>query len=190
MEAENPGRGPFYPSRSHAGQVLQTIREAAKDVPVNLKNSMPEINRMGELLDAGGKGTKPLTTLAKRATRYLTPSTKGTAQEPILFPEGRDIYSNVSDASRQSPLQTIMGTGLKPTMLRQAGRVKGALSSDLTDAASQVGMGEDHANALKEYARASQIRKGLIGAGMVGAGEVARRTGIFGKTAKAVTLGQ
>lgn len=174
------------PSRAHAGQILSEIGEQAKDVPINLKNTMPAVNRLSELTDAGGKSAKPLNSLVKRTTKYLTPSTKGTAQDPILFPEARDIYSNVSDAARQSPLQTLMGKGLKPTMLRQAGIAKSGLNADLTDAAGTIGRGEDYTNALKEYANASKLRKmGILGGAAI-TEEGLRRSGILGKVASRV----
>ncbi len=169
------------PSRARAGATLQDIRTQAKDVPVSLRNTMPAVDRLSELKDAGGKSATPLNAIIKRATNYLTPSTKGKVQEPILFPEARDIYSNVSDVTRQSPLQTLMGRGLKPTMLRQAGIVKSGLNSDLTDAASTIGRGEDYTNAMKEYANASKLRKmGILGGAALGE-EGLRRSGILGK---------
>jgi hypothetical protein len=104
----------------------------------------------------------------------------------LNFPEARDFYSNITDLSHQPKLQTLMGRGLKPTMLRQVGSVRQGLNSDLTDAATTVGRGEDYTNAMKEYAQAAKLRKILFGAGVVGAGEVARRTGLLGNLVSGV----
>jgi hypothetical protein len=169
------------PSRAHAGEILQDIRNQAQDVPLIPRNTMPAVERLSELKDAGGKSATPLNALSKRTTKYMTPSTKGVPQEPILFPEARDIYSNVSEVTRQSPLQTLMGRGLKPTMLRQAGIVKSSLNADLTDAANSIGRGEDYTGAMKEYANASKLRKmGILGGAALGE-EGLRRSGLLGK---------
>jgi hypothetical protein len=169
LDAVAPGRSLLgqIPSRARAGAVLQDIREQAKDVPVVPNQTMPAINRWTELTDAGGKSAKPLTKLSGRLTDLMTPSTKG-VQDQLLFPEARDFYSNVSDVSRQSPLQTLLGKGLKPTMLRQAGNVRSALNADLTSAAGQVGRGADYSEAMKEYAQAMKLRNAIVNAAKVG----------------------
>ncbi len=60
------------------------------------------------------------------------------------------------------------------------------MNADLTDAAEQVGRGEDYTGALKEYANNAKLRKlGLIGAGLAGE-ELARRTGLLGTIANKV----
>jgi hypothetical protein len=179
------GADAMIPSRLRAGQVLGDIRNAAKDVPVIPRATMPAVGRWTDLTEAGGKTAKPVTRLSNRLTDYLTPATKE-PQEPMLFPEARDRYSNISDLTRQSKLQTLLGNGLKPTMLRQAGNVRTGLNADLTDAASTIGRGEDYSNAIREYANAMTLRKGLIGTGLVLGGEGLRRSGILGQIASKV----
>ncbi len=174
------------PSRAHAGQVLNDISMAAHDVPVSPVNTMPALSRWKELTDAGGRAAKPMTKLSNRLGDLLTPSTGGDIQEPFNFPEARDFYSNVTDTTRQSPFQTLLGRGLKPTMLRQAGNVRSGMHADLTDAAETIGRGQDYADAIKEYAQASKLRKAAIGGGLVLGEEAARRTGLLGRAAKAV----
>jgi hypothetical protein len=178
----------MIPSRSRAGAILGDIANAAKDVPVVPRNTMPALQRWEELTAAGGKAAKPMTKLSNRMTDMMSPATKG-VQDQFLFPEGRDFYSNVSDLTRQKPLQTLMGRGLKPTMLRQAGNVRSALNSDLTDAASSIGQGDRYTDALREYARASKLRGGLLLGGAAVGEEALRRTGIFGHATHAV-MGQ
>jgi len=90
--------------------------------------------------------------------------------KPLLFPEARDIYSNVSDASHASTLSKLMGTAPKPTMLRQIGAVRNAFNDDLTNAAETIGRGEDYAKAMQEYARAARLRSALIKGGGMAAG--------------------
>jgi hypothetical protein len=171
------------PSRFRAGQVFEDIANQAKDVPVTPTNTMPQLSRFQELTQRGGRTSKPMTQLAKRLTANTVPAQNA---QPFNFPEARDFYTNVTDVAHQPTLQTLMGRGLKPTMLRQAGNVRAGLDADLTDAASTIGRSEDYANAMKEYANASKLRKAMIGAGLVGGEELARRTGLLGKTAKAV----
>lgn len=170
------------PSRFRAGQMLEDIRNQAVDVPVNPSNTLPQLERFQQLTQRGGRTAKPMTQLVKRLTADVPPE----EAQPFNFPEARDFYTNVSDLTKQSPLQTLMGRGLKPTMLRQAGNVRSGLNSDLTDAAGTIGRGEDYSNAIKEYANASKLRKAMIGGALVGGEEIARRTGLMGKAAKAV----
>jgi hypothetical protein len=161
------------PSASRAGKVFQDIREQAKDVPLNFEKTTPEMERFKELTQRGGRASKPFTQLSRR----LDPEEP---QEPVNFPEGRDFYSNISDAAHQTPLQKIMGRGMKPTMRRQAVNVRRAFNDDLTSAADQVGRGQDYTDAMKEYANAKRLEKIGKGAALLGAGEVARRTGLLG----------
>jgi hypothetical protein len=180
------GADAMIPSRLRAGQVLDDIGNAAKDVPVIPRATMPAVSRWSELTEAGGKTAKPITKLSNRLTDYLTPATKE-PQEPMLFPEARDRYSNITDLTRQPKLQTLMGRGLKPTMLRQAGSVRQGLNSDLTDAAATIGRGEDYTNAMTEYAQAAKLGKALKLGGLAIGAEGLRRLGLLGKIAGAVT---
>jgi hypothetical protein len=59
---------------------------------------------------------------------------------------------------------------LNPIMRRQMGAIRSGLHQDLTDAAGTIGRGEDYAGAVKEYARAMQLRKAAIRAAKYGAG--------------------
>ena len=180
------GADAMIPSRLRAGQVLGDIGNAAKDVPVIPRATMPAVGRWTELTEAGGRTAKPITKLSNRLTDYLTPATKE-PQEPMLFPEARDRYSNITDLTRQPKLQTLMGRGLKPTMLRQAGSVRQGLNSDLTDAAATIGRGEDYTNAMTEYAQAAKLGKALKLGGLAIGAEGLRRLGLLGKIAGAVT---
>ena len=164
------------PSRVHAGQVLQDIRGAAANVPVATEKTLPELERWNELTQRGGQGRKVIRQLGTRLQNLVEPGA-----EPLNFPEARDFYTNVSELSHQPMLQTLMGRGLRPTALRQVGKIRSALNEDLGTAASTIGRGEDYANAIKEYAQASKLRKAIIGAGAATGGEVLRRSGLLGK---------
>jgi len=161
------------PSAKNAGRVFSSIRNQAElaGTKVPLKNTEIPLQRFEDLTQVGGKRSKPFTQLYQRATD---------PNAPLSFGEGRDFYTNVTDAAHKSPLEKLMGRGMKPTMLRQAGAVKGGLNADLTEAAGTLGRGEDYANAMKEYAQAKTIQKYTRAAALLGAGEAARRSGLLG----------
>lgn len=162
------------PDADHAGKVFQSIAGDAKDVPLSFQKTTPELQRFQELTQRGGRNSKPFTQLSRRL------DTADGAPDPVNFPEGRDFYSNISDAAHQTPLQKIMGRGMKPTMRRQAVNVRRAFNDDLTSAADQVGRGQDYTDAMKEYAQAKTLQKITRGGMLLGAGEAARRTGLLG----------
>lgn len=162
------------PTRAHAGQVLQDIRTAAKDVPVEPTKTLPALQRFQELTQAGGRKSKAITQLANRLIPGDVP------QEPLNFPEARDFYSNVGDVAHSTPLQKLMGRGLKPVMRAQAVNVRRGLNEDLTNAAESIGRGEDFTKAMREYALASKLRKAGIGIGLGLGAEGARKLPLGG----------
>lgn len=147
------------PSRARAGAMLQDIRTQAANVPVSTTNTAPEVARYQELAQRGGSTAKPITQLAPRIRENMVPNIN---TKPINFPEARDFYSNVSSQSAED------ASRLNPIMRTQMGSVRAGLHQDLTDAAGQIGRGEDYSNAIREYARAMQMRKGLITAAKIG----------------------
>lgn len=170
------------PSKARAGSVLQDIRTQAANVPVDLTSTTPEVMRFKDLVKAGGKPERSVMALYKRANppsprmspvQAMQSDLSGTTPpppKPVMFPEARDMYSNVSDASHASTLSKLMGTAPKPTMLRQIGSVRNAFNDDLTNAAAKIGRGEDYTNAMTEYARAAKLRSALIKGGGMAAG--------------------
>ena len=165
------------PSLERAGKTFQSINTEAKDVPVAFERTAPELQRFMELTQRGGRNSKPFTQLSRR----LQLGEEAPApMEPVKFPEGRDFYSNIGDAAHQTPLQNLMGRGMKPTMRRQAVNVRRAFNEDLTSAADRIGRGQDYSNAMKEYANAKTLQKVKRGALLLGAGDAARRTGLLG----------
>lgn len=129
------------PSRVHAGAMLGDITDAAGHIPVNLGRTMPELLRGVELGERGGTPSKPISDLWARANQTFGPT----------FREARDYYTNISQKSADE------ANSLKPAMKRQIGAVRQAFHGDMKDAADVVGRGEDYANAMKEYARASKV---------------------------------
>lgn len=173
-------RIPFPPTEGHAGAVFQSIRKQASDVPVTMENTLPKLQRFEDLTAAGGKRSKPFTQLYKRVQQ----------NEPVKFPEARDFYTNITDAAHQTPLQRWLGRGMKPTMRRAAVDVRRAFNDDITNAADQVGRGEDFSKAMREYRNAARLHKVAKIAGAMGAAKAAQKSGFFGQLAHKATLGQ
>lgn len=154
------------PSAEHAGQVLGRVADAAKDVRVPLSSTAAPLQRYAELSTRGGAP-------AKAATDLLTRS-----QAPIdmTFPEARDYYSNISNLSADEAGK------LNSKMKSAVGAVRKGFHGDLVNAANQVGMGGEYADALKEYRRHAQLtdiggkalKYAVPGAGVLGAIEYAK----------------
>ena len=60
-----------------------------------------------------------------------------------------------------------------PTLQSQVGRVSKAFNQDVSDAAHNAGVGDIHDQAMRDYARAMQIRKALINTAKFGGGTAA-----------------
>lgn len=149
------------PSTSRAASVLGDVANAAKDVRVPLSKSAEPLQRITELGARGG-------TAPKAASDLLT---RSQAIEPMTFPEARDYYSNISSLSGDEAGK------LNGVMKRAVGGLREGFHGDLTDAAHTVGMGDEYANAIKEYANAMKLRnagrqiltKALPAGGVLGA---------------------
>jgi hypothetical protein len=168
------------PNKAHAGRVFADVAEAAKNTPVTMERTQPELQRFEDLTMAGGRRSKPFTQLAKRIN----------SEEPVNYPEARDFYSNIGDATSPTKLQKFMGRGMKPVMLRQGTITRHALNADIGDAAAAAGKGQEYADAMKEYSRAVKLQKVLRVGGLLGAGEAARRTGLLGNWIHRTALSQ
>jgi len=154
--------------------------EGAKNVAVRMERTRPALERFEELTQRGGKRSKPFTQLYKRMQ----------SEGDIPYAEGRDFYTNIGDAAYQSPLQKLMGRGMKPTMRMAAVNVRRALNGDLADAAASVGQGENYANGMNEYKNAMRLKKYVRAGALVGAEEAARRSGMLGKLMHRTALTQ
>jgi len=109
---------------------------------------------------------------------------------PLKFPEARKFYSNLTEASRRPGfLRRAIESPSAPKQRYQLGGVRDAMNSDLTNALPSD-LSDQYTNALREYARAKTLGKITKGAALLGAGELARRTGLIGKIVHQGTLGQ
>lgn len=170
------------PSAGRATRTLEEIRNTARDVPVETTATRPAVQEFKGYLDTGGRPSRPVASLSRRVapatTRQIAASE---AKGPMMFPEARDFYTNISRASaRPGVFRRAIESPELPQQRLNIGKVREAMNSDLTNAADQIGRGEDYQNALKEYANAKKIQKVARGVALLGAGEAARRTGLLG----------
>lgn len=134
-------------SSTRASETLARVADAAKSGSVNVGVEGPGAQglRMLELQDRGGSLPRVVTQFMRRIT-----DPEGA---PMSFAEGRDFYSNLSRLSANE-----FGR-LNPVMQRQLGAMREALHTALTDAAGTVGMGEQYAGGIREYAKAAAAAK-------------------------------
>lgn len=188
----------MLPSRARAAAKLSDIESAAKEVPVSMSATKPALGEFQQSVATGGKNAPVMTKLARRMEPPVPRSTMlGNMQSelngvptgapeptPINFPEARDYYSNISRATAKPGfLRSAIESPNMPAFRYNAGNVRAALNTDLTDAAGTIGRGDDYTGAMNEYRRAAQLNKAVKIGGGVAAGEALRRSGILGKVA-------
>jgi hypothetical protein len=131
------------PSAKHAGKIFESLGEELATHPVPLTDqTLQPLQRATELGARGGTLPKPVSDLLTRSQGL----------EPMSYPEIRDYQSNLSDLSRSAK------DSLNGKMLGQIGKLKGGLYGDIYNAASEVGRGDDYAQAMKEFRQASQLK--------------------------------
>jgi len=192
------------PSTARAAKVFADIEKSAKDVPVNMDAASPAVQGFRDYVRTGGRPSPVVSKLASRMSAVepkqpnmlrrmeseLSGTPASTPPKPILFPEARDFYSNVSEASaRPGFLRRAIEPSSMPKQRYQLGGVRDAMNSDLTNALPPE-LSDQYTNALREYARAKTLGKITKGAALLGAGELARRTGLVGKIIHQGTVGQ
>lgn len=148
------------PSRAAAGRMFNSVMADAENVPVSLTRSMAPLERTQQLASSGASPVRVADQLYQRANTV----------NPIPYREARDFASNISSLSPNevASMNGPMGSAVN--------NLRGAFHQDIADAAGTVGRGQDYLNAVREYARASQmsdtaktIAKYLAGAAGAGA---------------------
>ena len=86
--------------------------------------------------------------MVSRFLQRTTDPTKG----PLEFAEGRDFYSNVSRLSGDE------FNRLTGPIKREVGNLRTSLHDSLKGAADTVGMGDDYAKGMREYAQAAKLK--------------------------------
>jgi hypothetical protein len=154
------------PSRSAAADVLNSVLQQSGHQPVNLNNASDALLRVQELAQRGTSMPQAAGKLLRRTTEPNSP--------PLTLEEARDFYTNLSRLSSNESQR------LSPTMQGAVRSLRGSFNQDIGDAAeaSSPGSGQDYMNAVREYARATQMGKtgvsaakwltGAAGAGLAG----------------------
>lgn len=130
------------PNAKRAAGVLGDVAEAAKNVRVPLTQAIAPLQRVTELGERGGTLPTSANALLKRSQML----------GDMTFPEARDYYSNISSLSGDEAGK------LNGVMKKAVGGLRAGFHGDLTEAANQVGMGDQYADAMKEYANAMRLR--------------------------------
>jgi len=167
----------MFPSKARAVQTLNEVSQAAKDVPVQMTATDPAVGGFKQYVATGGRGTPVINKLAKR----MAATDK---QGPLMFPEARQFYTNVSRSSaRPGFLRRAIESPSAPDMRRNLGNVREAMSNDLTDTAGSVGMGDKYTQGMTEYKNAARLNRAAKVGGTIAAEEALRRSGLLGKIA-------
>lgn len=138
----------LIPSTARAGETFSQVKSAAGNIPLDLTEPGNAALNIQRLSESGGAMPKVVRDFLKRAS---DPS-----KQPLTYSEARDFYSNASRLSADEAQR------LTPVMKREVGNFRAALNRSLQGAADQVGQGQNYADAINEYARASR-QKELVG---------------------------
>ena len=171
------------PTKTHAGQILDEIGEAAgrAGTTVPTEEMVPALQEWRSQLEAGGKPG------GQKAVQSLSTKILGTVRRPIEeaesipFGEAQTRYSHIAEQQREPILQKLMGRGMSPKMKAAASGVQSALREGLSQGASEIGMQPQFESAMAEYRHAAQLAKAARIAGMIGLGELARSSGLLGR---------
>jgi len=176
------------PLKSRAINSFKTIEDAAKDVPVNMEKTAPAIDTFRDYVNTGGRGSPVINKLGKAVDTIPESG-------PIKFPEARQFYSNVTTAAKKpNVLRRLVENPALPKQRFNLGEVKGAMNTDLTNAAERVGRGQDYKNALTEYRQAAQLgklgKRALIGGGAYAGTQALKNMGLLGDVIRHIPGGQ
>ncbi len=138
----------MIPSRAAAGRAFEEVMQAAGQHPVNLTASSEPLTRVYELAQRG-------TSLPQAAGKLLRRVTDP-EQGPLTYKEARDFASNLSRLSSNEAQR------LNPSMKRAVAQLSHAFNQDVGQTAHAAGKGSEYAQAMKEYAKASQLRNAGI----------------------------
>lgn len=164
------------PTRAKAGELFQKAQTGAQNQPVLLNKAGPTLARQQEMTSRGGSEVRQANLLADRVKNANKPS-----GQPIAYPEARDFATELGQRSIMERL------GTSPRMSRQLKLLNNDFNTDIQDAATRAGVGDEHAQAMKTYARAMQLRNLLrAGVGVPLAGYALKKTGLLGKAVKGV----
>lgn len=141
------------PSTERAGQKFEQVMGAAKDVPVDLSQVDPIVERAKELRS---HGHTPPSMSMRQYSKAQQPQEFGPfkiAPDPMTYETSRDFAVSAGDQSAQAI------TGTNRTMKRQNKSFAKALDDANREAAYKAGRGEMYDQAMAEYRNAKRIQK-------------------------------
>jgi len=141
-----PGRTAVetIPTKARAGQMLESVKQAAKDVPVDLSAAGDVALRIQELAERGGSMPMAVRKFLIRVTDPNKPA--------MLYPESFDFRSNLSRLSANDYNR------MSPVVAREVADLSAKLNKANADAAAVVGKGADHIRAMNDYGTAVRVR--------------------------------
>jgi hypothetical protein len=157
----------MIPSAARAGAKFAAVEGAAGKVPIDINAPGQAALKIQELADAGG--SMPM--VVRKFLRRVTDPT----QPPMTYDEARKFYSNATRLSADE------FNKLTPVIKRGVGEFTRGLNESITNAAGQVGQGENYQAAMSEFRNAMKLKgytekaidllwKTLAGMGAAGAG--------------------
>lgn len=169
----------------HGGEVLDAasptglrLVKGASAVPVHLSRTSDAAMKAMELGQRGGTPAKPVMDLLERVTKpaRVPGSRTRLPSKPLTYSEGRDFFVNLTKLSAEQ------GASLSAPMKQQIGLVAQALKADIGDAAGQVHQAGNYYAAMREYAKAAQLKRAaqeigkwaIRGAGLAGTAALAK----------------
>lgn len=129
------------PSFERAGQVFESVKAAAGNVPVNLAKAGDAAFEIQRLAESGGQMPKVIRDFLRRATDPDKPA--------MTYSEARDFYSNASRLSANERSR------LTPVIDRKVAEFTKSLRDATEEAAGSVGKREQFNAAMEEYRRAA-----------------------------------
>ena len=133
----------LIPSAKRAGVAFQQVMSKAKDIPVEVSGPTNVAMRIKQLADRGASMPKVVRDFLKRVN------------EPgggaMTYAEARDFATNISRLSSTEYKR------VTPVVQKEIHALRMSLNSAVKRAADKVGMGDEHAAAMKEYSKAAKL---------------------------------
>ena len=133
------------PSTRRAGLGFNEVMAAAKNVPVEIGASGNTALRMREFADTGAF----LPPVVRKFVLRMTDPEK----DALTYKEARDFYENATRLSAD-----VRGK-MQPQVKRLLGQFVQELKGEIGDAAERVGKRATYESAMREYHRASQLKR-------------------------------
>lgn len=142
------------PTTAKAGAKFQEVMGAAKNIAVDTNAPGDVALRIQQLADRSA--SMPMV-VRKFLNRVTDP-----AKAEMTYEEARDFASNISRLSANEYQR------LSPVVAREVANLRVTLNKAVGDAAGKAGKGKEYADAMREYARAMQVR-GAVESALEGA---------------------